>query len=61
MSPEALRLLRFAIRYKGWHSFDNGQQRKTRRALLRLEELELIEIARHARPATDQFRLAWQE
>ena len=58
MSPEAVRLLKFATKYPaGWHSFAVNNPRKTRRGLLQLEELGLIEIARWPRPAQDQFRL----
>lgn len=57
MGNEAIRLLRFAIRYpQGWHSVTRGQPR-VRRALATLEGHGLIELRRHKAPAQWQFRI----
>lgn len=55
MGKHQLRLLRFAIRFRGWHNY--GYDKPTVRALASLERLGLIEIDR----VTRQFILAKQE
>lgn len=59
---EVGRLGRFALRFPdSWHTLSRANPAKTRRALLRLEELGLVQIARYspaARPAGDMFKLA---
>ena len=59
---EVRRLAVFAMLYPDcWHTLSRGNPEKTKRALLRLEALGLVQIARYspaARPEGNQFRLA---
>jgi hypothetical protein len=55
MGKHQLRLLRFAIRYPGWHGY--GKDRSTVDAVNGLEYLGLLEISRETR----QFRLVPSE
>lgn len=50
MGKNMLRILRFAISYKGWHTY--GRDRSTVDAISRLSNLGLIEVNRFR-----QFRL----
>lgn len=50
MGRNAIRLLRFAITYPGWHRY--GTDRSTVRAIKRLRDLNFIEVNDHR-----QFRL----
>jgi hypothetical protein len=51
MGTEAIRLLKFLIKYPGWNSY--GKERKTVTAVGRLEGLGFIEVDR----TTRQMRL----
>lgn len=59
---EPYRLAAFAMRYPdSWHTMSRDNPEKTKRALISLEALGLVQIARYspaARPAGNQFRLA---
>lgn len=59
---EVGRLARYVLRFPdSWHTLSRGNPPKTRRALLRLEELGLVQIARYSpalKPSGDMFRLA---
>lgn len=59
---EPYRLAKFALQFRGsWHTLSRDNPTKTKRALLRLEALGLVQIARFspaARPAGNMFRLA---
>lgn len=59
---EVYRLAAFAMRYPDtWHTMSRDNPEKTKRALVRLEDLGLVQIARYspaARPEGNQFRLA---
>ena len=51
MGRHQLRLLKFAIKYKGWHGF--GMDSSTTNAIRSLVKLGLLEVNEHR-----QFRLA---
>lgn len=54
MSPNAARLLRFAIRFQGWHTM--GRDAKDRRAMNYLEDKGFLSVIKHPNGAI-QFRL----
>jgi hypothetical protein len=56
MGKEAIRLLKFAIRFHGWHTLATGTCQSTRRAIRTLERLGFIEINGH-----HQYRLYERE
>ncbi len=55
MGKHQLRLLKFCLKYPGWHSM--GKTREDNRALWRLYDMELIEIFHHSKNNRLQFRL----